>query len=534
MHPIRAVWPSEDGVFFSVATPGERAVDVLVDGRRVWSFREPADPPAPGTLPPGAVGEHLRFEPWPGVIRERLPTRFTLALRAIAEDGTADEPVAATAELSGDRPPALADIHGRPLVVNKWGRLGHALADAAPGLVERMLDHMDEIRDLLQSHLGPVVCVTGGTLLGPIRDEGRLIPHDDDADLTYLSSWDHPADVVRESFELGRLLREAGYDVIRLSAAHVQMHFTHDGVPDHYVDVFGGFLREGYLLQTFAIRAPMAREQLLPPATIMVEGRPEPAPRDPEAVLAENYGPGWRIPDPSFVFDLPESTTARFSGWFADYHADREAWEDLVLLGRQTLPAEDRTSGFADWVHRVTPPDHAILELGCGLGVDARALAASGRTVRAVDFSRYGIEAARSRSVGGGGQVSFDLVNLLDLRAVLRLGAVCAGDPQPWTVYGRRVLNALEAPGRDNVFRLCGMLVRRGGAAHLDVVTDAEAAGLPPHLRVSTGRLVDEAARHGLVLDEATTRQELLNWVGETADEQLVEISRMTFRRRMR
>lgn len=533
MHPIRGVWPSDDGVFFSVATPGERAVDVLVDGRRVWSFREPADPPAAGTVPPGAVGEHLRFEPWPPVIRERLTGTFTVALRTLADDGTEDEPVAATAELAGDRPPALADIHGRPLVVNKWGRLGHALADAEPGLVDRMLDHMDEIRDLLQSRLGPVVCVTGGTLLGPIRDDGHLIPHDDDADLTYLSSWDHPADVVRESFELGRVLREAGYDVIRLSAAHVQMHFTHDGVPDHYVDVFAGFLRDGYLLQTFAIRAPMTREQLLPPATITVEGRPEPAPRDPEAVLEENYGPGWRVPDPSFVFDLPESTSARFSGWFGDYHADREAWEDLVLLGQQALPAEDRPSAFADRVHRVTPPDHAILELGCGLGVDARWLAAAGRDVRAVDFSRYGIETARSRPVDGG-RVSFELVNLLDLRAALRLGAVCASGPRPWTVYGRRVLNALEARGRDNVFRLCAMLVRRGGAAHLDVVTDPEVAGLPPHLRVSTGRLVDEAARHGLVLDEATTHQELLTWVGEAAGEQLVEISRMTFRRRMR
>jgi len=101
-------------------------------------------------------------------------------------------------------------------------------------------------------------------------------------------------------------------------------------------------------------------------------------------------------------------------------------------------------------------------------------------------------------------------------------------------VYARPVLNALEGHGRDNVFRLCAMLVQRGGAAHLDVVTDPEAAGLPPHLRVSTGRLVDEAARHGLVLDEATTHQELLTWVGEAAGEQLVEISRMTFRRRMR
>jgi hypothetical protein len=532
MRSIRGVWPTEHGVVFSVATPAARVVDVLIDGRRVWSFRESSCAVAPEPLPPGAAGEHLRFEPWPPAIRARLRGCFTVALRAIEADGSAQDPVAATADLGGDGPPALADIYGRPLVVNKWGRLGHTLADAEPGLVDRMLDHMDEIRDLLQAHLGPVVCVTGGTLLGPIRDEGRLIPHDDDADLTYLSSWDNPADVARENFELGRLMSETGYDVIRLSAAHLQVHFTHNGVPDHYVDVFGGFLRDGYLLQTFALRARMTRDQLLPTKTIMVEGRPEPAPREPEKVLTENYGPNWRIPDPSFTFDLPEPTAARFHGWYADYHADRESWENLVLLGEQTLPAEDCPSSFADWVHRITPPDHAILELGCGLGVDARALAASGRTVRAVDFSRSSSATARSRAVVGQGHVSFELVNLLDLRAVLRLGAICAGEPQPWTVYGRRVLNALESGGRDNVFRLCGMVVRQGGAAHLDIVSDTDYAGIPPHLRLSTARVAGEAARHGLVLDEATTREEPMTWVGEVGEEQLVEISRMTFRRR--
>src|SRR3712207_1763446 len=176
-------------------------------------------------------------------------------------------------------------------------------------MVDRMLDHMDEIRDQLVEHLGPVVFVTGGTLLGPLRDGGALIPHDDDADLAYLSSRSHPADVALEHFELGRLLRERGHEVIRLTAAHVQMHYAHEGVPDHYVDVFAGFHLEGWWYQHFAIRAQVPPSAVVPPTTVVVEGREEPAPREPEVMLEELFGPGWRVPDPAFTFALPRGTT---------------------------------------------------------------------------------------------------------------------------------------------------------------------------------------------------------------------------------
>jgi hypothetical protein len=534
MQLIRRVWPSERGVVFEVESPGDRVVDLLIDGRRVWSFREPATPPPPELLPDGPTGEHLRFQPWPAVLQPRLTGRFRVGLRPVSEDPATDVAVEATAVLGdGVTPADLTDVHGRPLVVNKWGRLGHTLADAPEGLVDRLLDHMDEIRDLLLDRLGPTVYVTGGTLLGPLRADGRLIPHDDDADLAYLSDWSSPADVALENFELGRLLCERGYDVIRLSAGHVQMHFSHDGVPDHYVDVFAGFLLDGIWYQPFAIRAAATREQLLPASTLMVEGRPEPAPREPEFMLRELFGAGWRVPDPAFTFDrLPPAIVDRFSTWFPGIHAERESWEDLVLLGDPAAAEQgDRLSAFADWVDRHTPRDHGILELGSGLGGDARALGARGRVVHGVDFSRFSVEAARTRLQEAASRVTFDVVNLLDIRAVLRLGAACAAAEHPWTVYGRRLLNAVEPPGRDHVFRLCSMLLRRGGAAHFDVVTDATYTGVPPHLRPTVDDLVHESARHGLVLDEASRKIEPMTWVG-TSEEHLVELTRMTLRRR--
>ncbi len=530
MGPIRYVLPTELGVLFAVDEPGERSIDVLVDGRRIWSFREPGEPVPAEVVPRDGCGEGLRFEPWPAVLRDRLTGRFRVDLRLVDTGETAG----ATAVLGDPAArPDLTDVHGRPLVVNKWRRLGHTLADASPGMVDRMLDHMDEIRDLLAERFGQAVFVTGGTLLGPVRDSGRLIPHDDDADLAYLSAMSSPADVALEQFELGRRLRERGYEPIRLNAAHVQVHFEHDGVPDHYVDVFAGFRIGEWWHQHFAIRARVPDDQLLSPSTVQVEGRPEPAPRVPEVVLREIYGPGWPEPDPAFVFRPPRATSDRFAHWFGDYHAERETWEDLVLMSTgPLLPAEDRPSSYAEEVDRQAPADHAILELGCGTGVDARALAGRGRHVRAVDFSRPALEVARSRDAGAGARLDLELVNLLDVRAAVRLGARCAAEDGPWTVFGRRLLNALDPIPRANVFRLCAMLLRRGGTAHFDVA-DPGYEGVPPHLRLTVDELVREAGAAGLVLDEASRRTEPMTWIG-APDEQLVELTRMTFRRRAR
>jgi hypothetical protein len=419
-------------------------------------------------------------------------------------------------------------------VVNKWGRLGHTLADADPAMIERMLGHMDEIRDLVQARLGNRVFVTGGTLLGPMRGEGHLIPHDDDADLAYLSAWEHPADVARENFEIGRLLREKGYTVIRLSAAHVQMHFDHEGVPDHYVDVFAGFLLDGMWYQHFAIGTRAGAERLLPPGTVQVEGRPEPAPRDPEFMLHQLFGPGWRVPDPAFRFATPPPLFERLNWWFPDIHDDREDWEDVVLMALPgAVPDDDVPSAFADWVDRRTPADHALLELGSGLGVDARALGARDRVVRGVDYSRMSVRAARERLPETGSRVTFDTVNLLDLRSVLRLGAECAAVDTPWTVFGRRLLNALDRRGRDNVFRLSGMLVRRGGAACFDLLTDPAYPHVPEHQRPDLDQLVRECGEHGLVLDDAERRFEPLTWP-RAPEERVVEMTRVTLRRRTR
>ena len=529
---VHGLWAGSAGLTFAVAEPGERVLDVHLDGRRVWSFRESDHAVPPGCAPVEGYDGALRFAPWPDALVPWLRGTFSVSL--VPVDGSPERWPSVRVSLDDDpRPLSLADRFGRPLVVNKWGRLGHALADAGPAMVERMLDSADRIRELLEAHLGPRVYVTGGTLLGPVREGGRLLPHDDDADLAYLSRHSDPADVALESFEVGRLLRAAGHEVVRLSVGPLQVHVDHEGAPDHYVDVFPGFLLEGRWYQHFAIRTEAGVEDLLPPTTVLVEGRPQPAPRDPERMLHELFGPGWAVPDPAYTFDIPAETADRFYGWFADYNVEREDWEDEVALAPPRSGGAPVASAFARWVDEQTPAGGALLELGCGLGRDALALAAAGRHVRAVDFSRYAVAELRAQLAEQDLDLEVEVLNLLDTRAAVRLGARAAARPGTWSVFGRRLLNAVEDRGRDNVFRLCGMLLRRGGAAHFDLVTDHGYAGIAPHRHLSLDQIVREAARYGLVLDEAIPCSEPLRWAGAPG-EQLVDMVRTTFRRRTR
>ena len=454
-------------------------VDVLLDGRRLFSVR---------LEHLGADPDGARRIPWPAAVEPHLHGRGAVALRHPGgTPGAAHE-----VRLGGAGRFAVVDDAGRDLVVNKWGRLGRALGDSDPGVTGRLLDHAEEVAAVLERELGLEPFVTGGTLLGAVR-EGRLLGHDDDIDLGYVSTHSDPYDVACEGYEVGRVLRRAGFSVLRHSSGHVQMHFEHDGASDHYVDVFAGFLREGHWHQLFCIRHPARRADLLPRSTVHVEGRPMPAPADVELALAANYGPHWRTPDPAFRFDTPAATRRRLDLWFPGVHADREDW---ALLDPPTGPSE-RARRLAA---RATTP---ALDLGCGTGADTAHLAERlGRAV-GLEWSEPAVDRARRTVAGYDADIL--LVNLRDLRAVVRAGARLAAEEHGWAVLVGRLLERLDASARDHVLRLLAMVLRRGGFAVLDA--DATGPGL-----------TEAAERHGLAISPAAHGELELSRAGARAE----------------
>ena len=439
----------------------------------------------------------------------------TIGLRPI--DGGSDELTAPARFGDGDHPLRFDDRHGIGLVINKFGRIGHALADYDPGMVPRLLDNLDRIRAVLAEHRPDLaVYVMSGTLLGPYRD-GRIMPHDDDADLGYLSPHTHPADVVREGFALGRALRAAGFEALRASAGHVQVHFSHEGRPDAYVDLFTGFIDEqGWWQHTFAIRLQARRDQVVPTITIDVEGRPEPAPREPELMLEANYGPGWKVPDPSYRFDIPRSVQDRFWGWFSDYGMDRTMWEDFYRYDIEgaRVPLGSAPSDYARWLAGRIPAGSRVLELGADRGHDALWLAGQGFAVEALDYVRWPMRAAAEAAEEQGAGARFRVLNLYDLRRVITLGAELAADREPLVVYARGLLGNYWDIGRPILLRGLSMLLRSGGQAHLDVPRSSlmpiPGTGIPMHRAVPVETLRAELARYGLRIDEVHDADEVV------------------------
>lgn len=454
--------------------------------------------------------------PWPRVVVPYLEGRVTVTLSPV--DG-ASPPISADARFGdSDGPVRFVDSHGLGLIVNKWGNIGHALADYPPGIEDRLLDRVDLVRRILDETTDVDVYVTGGTLLGPYRD-GRVMPNDDDADLAYLSRFDHPADVAREGFAMGRALVAAGITVVRCSAGHLQLHFEHEGRPDGYVDIFTGWIDDaGWWYQLFPIRARARREQLVPPLDLEIRGRHEPMCREPEIMLEAIYGPGWRVPDPSFVFQVPATTSDRFYGWMSDQHMHRALWEDgyrYDVRGNR-IKLGSTPSGYARDLAATLEPGSTIVELGAGRGHDALWLAGQGHTVQALDYVRWPMIRAQETATARGLPATFRTLNLYDPRRILAFGAEMAGRGERTVVYARDLLATMWDVGRPTLWRLLSMLLRRGGAAHLDVPRTSlcpdPALGGPLHRAVDLDVLCAEMAPSGLHVTETAEVTEEVTW----------------------
>jgi hypothetical protein len=200
--------------------------------------------------------------------------------------GAGDELTAFHAEL-------LAVLHPRTLTPHGYGK---ALAAAAP---------LSECRPLatfirVVEAVGYPWFVNSGTLLGLVR-EGGLIAHDDDIDLAVVFKAQDPYAMEAERQTLFDELARQGCAMTRIGQSRLCHHKLADA---RFVDVFPAWVdADGRVFVWPHTFGELARDDLFPLRRVPLQGLELPLPRNAEAMLELNYGPGWRRPDPAWRFD---------------------------------------------------------------------------------------------------------------------------------------------------------------------------------------------------------------------------------------
>lgn len=427
--------------------PGERPLVVEIDGHYVWSLTPRRD----GRPVPGGV-----LVPWPAVLRPHLSGRGRVRVA-----DAAGEVVLYDGEVglgAGEGPLAVVDAAGHRLSVDKVGHLARSFAATDEAVRDEILAGTRRAIDDLREHAGVAAYLNYGALLGAVR-EGRMLAHDSDTDLCYLSEHTSPADIVTESYRITRAMRARGWRVLRMSGGDVKLLLPLSDGRSCHIDVFAAFHVGDTFFQLGNRSGRLPREAIEPFSTITLHGHSFPAPRDPKAMLAFLYGPQWRTPDPSFKYADPAAGVRRLDGWLRGFRTEMGRWTEFHDGPRRS--AVPRTpSSFAQWVAPQLG-DLPVVDLGAGTGRDALWLAAGGRRVTALDFSRGSLGVLRRRARRAEVAMEADQLILGELRSTLLHGTRLARDPHH--LYARHLVGCLDAAALDQLWILARMALRPGG-----------------------------------------------------------------------
>lgn len=428
-----------------IRIPGEcdQALDILFDGHRVFTVSADRLDVQDGRYKklhwPPPVVPFLRGHA-EVVVRDHVTGR-TWVQEQVAFDES-DEPV------------RVADAEGYPLAVDKWGVLVRTFGSSDSRLSGELIQDLDALLSLLKDGFGVDAFLAYGTLLGAVRG-GTFIAHDNDADISYLSRFETPSDIARESFSMQRWLVERGWHVSRSTAGFLQV-WSHEGADaQRKIDIFTSYFCGDHFAVERWVRARLARADLVPLGEVVLDGVTFPAPARPEALLAATYGEGWRVPDPAFAFRPPRSTSARAEGWFGEQWANRWRWNQQA---DETPPAALEGSGFARWVEDQLDPDDVVIEIGCGVGGDARWLGRAGRSVTGIDYADRAVDRAQELARKVGSSAQFEMLTLYDLRGVVaRTAQILTTHPASLVLYAHRLLDSVTDLGRNNLWQMARM-----------------------------------------------------------------------------
>ena len=428
------------------------SLDVHFDGWRGWSVAVEEDPD-PVTVP------------WPKRLKARLQGASEVTVTLQGEEIFREEISFGT----GEGRVALVDRFGNPVIIDKWGLTQRIFETRREnGAVEAMTAMAERVLGVMRDSCGLEGWISFGTLLGAARS-GTVIGHDSDIDLCFLSEKQTPAEMAVEMWDLARALTDAGISVKHKTASFITVVYEAPDGGEDGIDIYTCFYVGDLLHETATVRERVPRSAILPLRALEFEGRLMPAPADPDRLLSVSYGPGWRVPDPSFRHQPSREITDRFDAWFGSVMTNRRDW---TQFNGQVGAAGMRPSPFARWVvdqvGDALGPDLRILDVGSGSSADLRLYHDVGCKAIGYDYAHPGKHALGGKEIDLPEAVGRRGLNLLDERDVLTVGALAARQKGAKVVTVRRVLEAVPPRSRAQLWRFAAMALSGGGRVYLE------------------------------------------------------------------
>lgn len=468
----------------------EGSLDVHFDGWRGWSV---------------AVedGSDAVTVPWPKRLRSRLDGTSLVTI-------TVDEEEVFREELtfgSGEGRVQLVDRFGNPVIIDKWGLTQRIFETRREGgAVEAMTAMAERVLEVMRDDCGIDGWISFGTLLGAARS-GKVIGHDSDIDLCFLSEKQTPAEMAVEIWGIARALVDAGISVKHKTASFITVVYDAPDGGEDGIDIYTCFYVGDLLHETATVRARVPRSAILPLRALEFEGRDMPAPADPDRMLAVSYGPGWRVPDPSFRHLPSREITDRFDGWFSSVMTHRRDW---TQFNGEVGASGMRPSPFARWVVDQVGSDNPdgalrVLDVGSGSSADLRAYHRAGFKAIGYDYAHPGKHALGGKEIDLPASVGRRVLNLLDERDVLTVGALAARQKGPKVVTARQLLEALPPRSRDQLWRFAAMALAEGGQVFVEGLSrspracrlEQERTGVPRLWPVDPHAVADDVRASG-------------------------------------
>lgn len=481
-----------------VTLPADRRdpVDVYFDDQHVWSF-------APKERS-RARDSTLRV-PWPRTMRSWLDGVAVVSLRQGGAEAYAEE----VSFGSSTERIAFVDDRGIPVMIDKWGLIQRPFSGRPDDVVTDMLDLTEEIMAVLREELGIQCWLAFGSLLGAAR-EGKVIAHDSDVDLAYLSEKADPAEINQEMYAITRALRGRGLRVVNKTGAFITVLFDASDEGSGSIDVYACFHLGDLLYETATVRAPVPKSAILPLGELSFEGRMLPVPADVDTMLKASYGEGWRVPDPSFRHEPGPAINQRFDPWFGTLMKFRRDWERW--LRSQTDDHLEHPSDFRAWVEERLPAEASVFDVGAGLGADSLAFGRDGHPVVGIDYIRGGFIRAGRMVREEELPIQLFPANLLSLRDCLAVTAVAAHSmPGPRAFYARELVDSLDPHGRSNLAQMIAMFGRPGDQVFVEfgrggdrlLSADADPAAGGPRFATTVSEVAQMLRGAGVEIEEA-------------------------------